>query len=44
MTVHRFAQVCVDLGAVYAVSLDAGGSTTMWLSKTDPAGGRSAWA
>jgi len=37
MTLRRFADEFVKLGAVDAINLDGGGSTTMWVAKTDPA-------
>jgi hypothetical protein len=37
MTLYRFPDEFVRLGAVYAINLDGGGSTTMWVGKTDPA-------
>jgi phosphodiester glycosidase len=37
MTLHRFADEFVRLGAAYAINLDGGGSTTMWVGRTDSA-------
>lgn len=38
LTVHQFADVLLSLGAVTAIRLDGGGSTSMWVRKT--VGGR----
>jgi len=37
MTLKRFADEFVKLGAVDAINLDGGGSTTMWVANSDPA-------